>query len=163
MATGHIAPTGLPWCFDDGGRAAANFRGEAGDCVVRAIAIATGTGYRSVYDDLAARAKAHQARSRSRRALTRTGKPRSTSPRDGVATAVFKAYLTQVQGWVWTPTMAIGSGTTVHLAVGELPDGPVIARVSRHLCAVVDGVVRDTYDPTRDGTRCVYGYYTPGA
>ena len=59
--------------------------------------------------------------------------------------------------------MGIGTGTTVHLAVGELPDGPVIAALSKHMCAVIDGVVQDTYDPTREGTRCVYGYYTPGA
>ena len=57
--------------------------------------------------------------------------------------------------------MSIGAGTTVHLAVGELPDGPLVASLSRHLGAVIDGVVYDTYDPTRDGTRCVYGYYQP--
>lgn len=30
---------------------------------------------------------------------------------------------------------------------------------SKHLAAVVDGVLHDTYDCTREGTRCVYGYY----
>jgi hypothetical protein len=34
----------------DGGRAAAGFVGGAGDCVTRAIAIATGLGYRQVSD-----------------------------------------------------------------------------------------------------------------
>lgn len=157
------APTALPWQYDDGGRAAAGYRGETGDCVVRAIAIATGLDYRLVYEEMATRAKAHQARPRSRRYVTRSGKPASTSPRDGVIRPVYEPYLLQVQGWAWTPTMGIGTGTTVHLAVGELPDGPIIAQVSGHLCAVIDGVVHDTYDPTREGTRCVYGYYTPGA
>ena len=69
----------------------------------------------------------------------------------------------QVHGWVWTPNMGIGTGTQVLLAVGELPAGPLIARVSGHLCAVVDGAMCDTYDPTRAGTRCVYGYLTPAA
>ena len=32
--------------------------------------------------------------------------------------------------------------------------------LSRHMCAVIDGVIHDTYDPSRDGTRAVYGYYT---
>ena len=30
----------LPWVYDDGGRAAAGFKGEAGDCGTRAVAIA---------------------------------------------------------------------------------------------------------------------------
>ena len=37
---------------NDGGRAAAGFKGQAGDCVVRSIAIATGMPYQKVYDDL---------------------------------------------------------------------------------------------------------------
>ena len=24
---------------------------------------------------------------------------------------------------------------------------------------MIDGVIHDTYDPTRGGTRCVYGYW----
>jgi hypothetical protein len=57
------------------------------------------------------------------------------------------------------PTMQIGSGCRVHLRADELPAGRIICQVSRHLCAVIDGVVYDTHDPTRDGTRCVYGYW----
>ena len=34
------------WIHDDGGRRAAGFKGEAGDCATRAIAIATGHEYR---------------------------------------------------------------------------------------------------------------------
>ena len=43
--------------YDDGGRAAAGFRGDAGDCVTRAIAIATRQGYLTVYNSLNALAK----------------------------------------------------------------------------------------------------------
>ena len=32
-------------------------------------------------------------------------------------------------------------------------------RLSRHITAVVDGVIHDTHDPSRKGTRCVYGYW----
>jgi len=32
--------------------------------------------------------------------------------------------------------------------------------VWRHLTAVIDGVIHDTHDPSRDGTRSVYGYYS---
>lgn len=135
----------LPFERDDGGRAAAGFRGEAGDCVTRAIAIATGIPYRQVYDDLAA-------------GMVARGKARSA--RDGIDKPVYQAYLGQA-GWEWTATMRIGSGCTVHLAEGELPDGRLVVRLSGHMCAVVDGVVRDTHDPTREGTRCVYGYWRP--
>ena len=38
------------WKLDDGGRAKAGYKGLAGDCVCRAIAIATGTPYGDVYD-----------------------------------------------------------------------------------------------------------------
>ena len=41
----------LDFRFHDGGRSN-YFKGEAGDCVVRAIAIATNTDYKVVYDEL---------------------------------------------------------------------------------------------------------------
>ena len=37
-------------------------------------------------------------------------------------------------------------------------DGPLEVRCSRHIAAVMDGVVHDTHDPSRGGTRTVYGY-----
>ena len=136
----------MTWTHDDGGRASAGFRGEAGDCVTRAIAIATGRPYRDVYDALFDKARARRL------------KGREASPRDGVPRKVYDPYLESL-GWTWTPTMQIGRGCTVHLRADELPAGRIIARLSRHLCAVIDGVVHDTFDPSRDGTRCVYGYW----
>jgi hypothetical protein len=62
-------------------------------------------------------------------------------------------------GWEWTPTMAIGQGCTVHLRADELPAGRLVVSVSKHWVAVIDGVIHDTYDCSRDGTRCVYGYW----
>ena len=40
------------WQYNDGGRAAAGYKGQTGDCVTRAIAIATERPYREVYDAL---------------------------------------------------------------------------------------------------------------
>lgn len=152
--------TALPWTFDDGGRADSGRRGFTGDCVVRAIAIATELPYGQVYDDLF-EAQAQWLATRRKKRVTRHGNPHQASPRTGVFKEVQRAYLEGL-GWTWTPTMAIGSGCTVHLAVGELPDVPrLIAAVSKHTVAVIDGTIRDTYDPSRDGTRCVYGYFTP--
>lgn len=140
----------LPWRYDDGGRAAAGFQGKAGDCVARAIAIATGKPYREVYATLAAGNATQRAGKRGKR---------SRSARDGVDTrrAWFGRLMASL-GFQWIPTMAIGSGCTTHMAVGEVPDN-CIANVSKHIVAVVDGVVRDTHDPTRGGTRCVYGWW----
>lgn len=74
--------------------------------------------------------------------------------------AVYASYLESL-GWTWTPTMRIGSGCRVHLRADELPGGRLIARLSKHLVAVIDGVIRDTHDCSRGGSRCVYGYYSP--
>lgn len=57
------------------------------------------------------------------------------------------------------PRMKIGSGCTMHLRKDELPSGTIICKTSRHVVTAIDGVVQDTYDCTRDGTRCVYGYW----
>jgi hypothetical protein len=137
--------SGCGFVYDDGGRAEAGFVGDAGDCVTRAISIALGQDYRDVYDRLALRMAAR-------------GEPRSA--RNGIPRAVYESYL-DAHGWRWVPTMEIGSGCRVHLRPDELPPGRLIARLSKHVCAVVDGVVRDTHDPTREGTRCVYGLFLP--
>jgi hypothetical protein len=133
---------------DDGGRAAAGFKGKAGDCACRAIAIATGRPYREVYDALNGLAQSERPRKRGRRSSSRTGVSRATSGR----------YLRSL-GWTWTATMQIGSGCRVHLDAAELPGGRLVVSVSRHLVAVLDGVVHDTHDPSRGGRRCVYGYW----
>jgi hypothetical protein len=139
--------------YDDGGRAAAGFRGEADDCVARAIAIATELPYKQVYAEL------NELGQAERGFYNRVGRRVKSSARLGVFKPTTRAYMEALLGWVWQPTMGIGTGCTVHLRDGELPAGRLVVQVSRHLVAVVDGVVHDTFDPTRDGTRCVYGYY----
>ena len=69
----------------------------------------------------------------------------------------------QELGFVWTPTMQSGSGCQVHLVAEELPSGRLICKVSKHLVAVIDGVIHDTYDCSRDEQRCVYGYWQPAS
>lgn len=160
--------------YNDGGRALAGYTGSTGDCVVRAIAIATEQPYQTVYDAVNA---AGQGERRGKR------KRGVSNARTGVYKQTIRKYLTSL-GWTWTPTMHIGSGCQVHLADGELPGGRLIVSVSRHLTAVIDGVVHDTHDPQRQaldiyggtpvldadghmrnpvvgkiGGRCVYGYF----
>ena len=62
-------------------------------------------------------------------------------------------------GFKWVATMHIGQGCTVHLRENELPRGRIVCNLSRHYAAVIDGELHDTYDSTRDGDRCVYGYF----
>lgn len=143
---------GITWVRDDGGRAAAGYKGTAGDCVARALAIATRQPYKAVYDRLAA-GQAAQRRSKN------TGK-QARSARNGVHTnrKWFKDYMAGL-GWRWVPTMGIGTGCTVHLDADELPMGRLIVQVSGHFCAVINRQLHDTHDCSRDGTRCVYGFW----
>ena len=142
--------------YNDGGRSKAGFKGTAGDCVVRAIAIAAVVEYQIVYDALkgANQNFAEDHRSRIAKKILRNG----ASPREGGYRRVFDGYLKSL-GFVWQACMTIGSGCKVHLRAEELPKGRIICRVSKHLVAVIDGVVNDTYNCTRDESRCVYGYY----
>jgi hypothetical protein len=167
--------------FDDGGRHAAGFKGSAGDCVARSIAIVSGLPYSDVYRTLA-------AATGTQRKSARTAK-RAASARNGinVKRKWFREYMAAL-GFEWTPTMAIGSGCTVHLCADELPKGRIIVSVSGHYTAMIDGVIHDTQDPRRDqswliepdhgqelkagqfrnsngvctpiGGRCVYGFWS---
>lgn len=153
--------TPLPWAHHDGGRSAADGHGgttSTGDCVVRAIAIALQRPYKTVYDELTALQHdwAHTSRSKAAKLLRDKN---MWHARHGVFPRIIHKYLVDIHKWTWTPTMQIGTGTTTHLAVGEIPDGTLVVNLSRHVAAVIDGTVYDTDDPTRDGTRCVYGYW----
>lgn len=128
----------LDFKYNDGGRSI-YFKGKnVGDCVVRAVAIATGIDYKEVYDTVS--------------------KIAGKTPRNGVAKEVTNKLL-QEYGWTWVPTMLVGQGCKVHLRKDELPQGTIICRTSKHLTTVIDGVINDTFDCSRGGTRCVYGYW----
>jgi hypothetical protein len=142
----------MDFVYNDGGRAAAGYKGRAGDCVVRAIAIATQKPYQEVYDainSLVLTERVHRGRTRS-------------SPRSGVGRTTYESYLIEQLGWEWIATMQVGSGCRVHLRTEELPRGRLVVRLSRHLTAVIDGVIHDIYNPDRQGSRCVYGYFQTG-
>ena len=142
----------LPFQFDDGGRAAAGYSGWAGDCVVRAIAIGIGLPYQRVYDDLFQIARDIRDTKRCKLAKRYQSRKGACSPRNGVHRRVYAPYLKQ-HGWVWVPTMG-------RLRAGALPSGRVIVRIPRHLCSVVDGVLHDTEDLSKNGTERVFGYWT---
>jgi hypothetical protein len=165
----------MQFVYNDGGREAAGFKGKnAGDCVTRAVAIATGQPYTEVYAALAGINAGYRGRKANGRRTARNGV--------WVKSKAFKDYM-RALGWQWTPTMLIGSGCKVHLIASELPKGRLIVSVSRHYTTVIDGVIHDTYNPQRGSTvwyktggaamtaeverispdRCVYGYWSKAA
>lgn len=128
--------------YNDGGRSKYFKAATVGDCVTRAIAIATGRDYKDIYNTI-------------RRMLGYT-------PRNGVRKADTKRAM-EAFGGHWHATMTIGSGCTTHLRDGDLPNtGKIVASCSGHVVAIVDGVINDTYDPSRGENRCVYGYWSFG-
>ena len=140
----------MRFVYDDGGRSKYFRAKNVGDCVTRAICNATGMDYKEVYDRLKELAEKER--------ITKHNKKKS-SVRDGVNPNTTKKFMKEI-GWKWVPCMTIGSGCKTHLRDGEIPMGNLVLRLSSHLTCVKDGVLYDTYDCSRDGTRCVYGYWT---
>lgn len=123
--------------YNDGGRGN-YFQGSAGDCVTRAIAIATRKDYKEVYDTI-------------KKLIGHT-------PRNGMTKKETRDAMEHF-GFTWKSMMMIGRGCQCHLNEDELPKGTIICQVSHHVTAVIDGIIYDTFNPSRDGTRCVYGYW----
>jgi hypothetical protein len=159
---------------DDGGRSAAGFtnKATAGDCVPRAVAIASGRPYAEVYAALA-EGNARQRLTKHSARHARTAGARTASHGIWTKRKWFKDYMVSI-GFRWVPTMRIGQGCTVHLSAEELPAGRLVLSLSKHYTAMIDGIIRDAYDPRRgsftetkpDGSartvaesRCVYGYW----
>ena len=132
-----------------GGRELYFTKPDVRDCVTRAICNATGMDYLEVYNGINSLAK-------SERTCRRT----KSSARNGVRPATVKKYIENIIGWVWVPCMGIGTGCQVHVRKSELPvTGTYILNLSGHLSCWKDGKLYDTYDCSRNGTRCVYGYW----
>jgi hypothetical protein len=142
------------WVHNDGGREAAGFKGITRDCGVRALSITSGLDYDICYDIAVEIGRKDR----------KTKLKNKSHPREGIYTPTFNRMLKHIEGlygvkFDWVPTMGIGTGCRVHLTAHELPKGRLIANVSKHLVAVIDGIIHDTYDCSRGGTRCVYGYW----
>lgn len=146
-----IVNQAVRFVHNDGGRAAAGYKGTTGDCATRALAIASGKSYQEVYDLINEAAKSE-----------RIGKRKSwiSSARTGVSRETFHKVAVAL-GATWQPTMQIGSGCKVHLRQTELPaTGRQVLSVSKHYAAWINGTLQDIYDCSRGGDRCVYGIYT---
>ncbi len=141
----------MNYIYSTGGREKYFKASSVRDCVTRAIANATDLDYLEIYNGINSEAKKEHASKRKRT---------TSSARNGVYTATAKRYIERTLGWVWVPLMSIGTGCQVHLCKEELPSkGSYILNLSGHFSCWKDGKLYDTYDCSRGGTRCVYGYW----
>ena len=135
----------MEYKYNDGGRSEAGYKNSNSDCAVRAIAIATGKTYKEVHKELTE--------------INKFKNQKYFSARYGNTKGITIRNYMRHLGWKWTATMKIGSGCKVHLKKEELPTGKIVCSVSKHMVAVIDGVIQDTHNCSRNGTRCVYGYF----
>jgi hypothetical protein len=110
---------------NDGGRAAAGFKGAAGDCVARAVAIASGRPYAEVYERLAA-GKAHQRVTRRDRRRPQRLNGSGRHPRtagDGVSTrrAWFADYMAEL-GFVHAHRIGVSGSSARRRIARRAPD-----------------------------------------
>lgn len=134
-----------PWYrYNDGGRLEAGYHGVAKDCVVRSISIATGRDYREVSREI------------------EEGKAAEGLGEEGVRTdrPWFRNYM-ESRGWRWETVTPKGQACRRELrySLGRLPEGTVILGLEGHYVAAVNGVLHDTFDPSR-GKKCVLGYWS---
>jgi hypothetical protein len=151
----------MEWIYNDGGRSK-YFKGDTGDCVTRAVAIATGLDYKKVYDMVNDLSKDERIGKRNKHI---------SNARDGVRKNTCRKLLEKL-GWHWHACSGIGKGCTMHLTEDEIPGGTIICALAKHLVCVKNKVVNDTWDSSTmtyydmfgqlvvNKQRCVYGYYT---
>ena len=154
----------LDFRFHDGGRSN-YFKGEAGDCVVRAIAIATNTDYKVVYDELFQINKDYVAKKNTK--LSKQMKSRANqkggTPRNGNYKKIYHDYLIN-KGWKWVSLRKFGSKERTKLdQLTHLKN--IIVAVNKHLMCMKDGIVYDTWDSRwsywfeKKSARTANGYY----
>src|SRR5262249_17475286 len=72
----------------------------------------------------------------------------------GCSQEVMRSYMRSI-GWQYTKPKE-----PLYLRADMLPKGALVVLISRHWVAVIDGVVRDTYDSGGAGKRPVKGYWS---
>jgi hypothetical protein len=120
----------MKWTYNDGGRFASGYKYHVKDCVCRALAIVSERPYREVQQAL------------------KTVDPFSPRGRGG-----YPQYLASL-GFEWFPCTEL-----MHFTADELPQGRIVVQIEKHLAAVVDGVLHDTFDSSQKGTVRIKGYW----
>jgi hypothetical protein len=153
-----LTPLNLVIC--DGGREDAGYKGNVGDCVTRAITIATAWEANGQYEyekhrsELMKRKAAWRKTSRSRRAKA----SKSNSVRNGTPKDVYRPYLEDL-GWKRVSLVKFGDPTRKEMVKEDIPNDIVILEVRKHIVACINHTVIDTWD-CRESTLFVDGYAT---
>ena len=116
--------------YNDGGREAAGYKGKAGDCVVRAIAIISGKSYRDIYRACA------EANSKAKRG-------------NGVRSArngVWKDAYEVVMKALGFEKIKLGRGGRPTFSEAHERYGNCVVKTTRHLAAIKDGALQDIFD-----------------
>ena len=132
--------------YDDGGRAEAGYKAKGvGDCVPRAIAIATGIPYKKVLGDLYEKQKAFYWDRYS---------SKNPHPTQGTQPKVYDAYLEDL-GW-----KKVYPKGKLRFRKDNLPKRKkLIVHTDRHLAAVIDGKLRDTWESSKEGEKFIRSYW----
>lgn len=117
----------IGYVFDDGGREEAGYKGSASDCVARAIAILTDTPYKQVYKHIADFNFNHG---------------QSRSARNGVKVKDTPKLMTEFG----LEKVKLGRGTRPTYTEAYNTYGNCIVKTTKHVCALVDGNLCDTFD-----------------
>ena len=143
---------------NDGGRLEAGYKGSSGDCVLRSICIASGLGYQETHDRLwKIMEKDYEKKRRNVKRLRNTLKKRGLNykprgPSHDARHGVYRKHygvLFKELGWDFQP---------INGSWEDLPDDDIIIAVTaRHLAAVINGVLQDAWDCTRN--KNVIGYW----
>ena len=131
----------IGFIFTDGGRADAGFKGDAGDCVTRAIAIATGKPYTEVYKYL------------SELNYRRHGKKTARNGINKNDAAKARSHYGMVQ-------VKLGRGAKLTFTEAYNLYGNCIVTTTRHEAAIVNGALRDTIDGRTYEWENAYQYIT---
>ena len=132
----------LDFVYDDGGRYDAGFRGRpAGDCAVRAAAIVLGRNYREM----------HKLLGSANRAFKADNGKADADPSGGVAYGALLSALGELG--LFEAEMPGGLQMTLTEAHNHFGDCVAITDGGRHMAALMDGAVRDIWDPRYDETR----------
>ena len=78
--------------------------------------------------------------------------------RNGVKKEVAAKILKDLN-YKWICAQKFGSSKKMHMRIDEVPDGVIIAKLSRHLCCIKNKVSQDVIDCSRGGQRTIYGYW----
>ena len=138
----------MKFIYNDGGRSKYFKASNVSDCVCRALCNTTGVDYKVMYDLINKISKLEK-------------RNKTSNARNGVFKDSYKKILKALQAQE-IKVQEFGSSNKCHLCDEDLIDyknGKYILSLSHHFSSLIDGVLVDTYDCSRDGDRQVYKMY----